>query len=200
MPETKEEKWRMFCAINLPPELRQRIQEHIARLREAVPDARASWNRDEKLHLTIKFLGDVATDRVANLSLAAERAVAGRKPFKLAVEGNGSFPPRGQPRVLWIGIKDSAEGLAHLYTRLEEECAGEGFAREPRAFHPHLTIARLRNPQHATRLAVSHNDLGFSPMEFSVSELVVIRSELGREGSRYTEISRHRLGLTPRQL
>ena len=191
--ETSNEKWRMFCAINLPPELRQRIQDHIERLRETIPEARASWNRDDKLHLTIKFLGDVATDRVANLSLAAERAVAGLKPFKLAAEGSGSFPPRGQPRVLWIGIEDLTERLARLYTRLEEECALEGFAREPRKFHPHLTIARLRNPQHATQLAASHQGLGFEPMEFSVDELVVIRSELSSKGSRYTEISRHPL-------
>ena len=191
MPETRDEKWRMFCAINLPLELRDRLQEHIARLRETIPLARASWNRDDKLHLTIKFLGDVATDRVVNLSLAAERAVSGLKPFKLAAEGCGSFPPRGQPRVLWIGIEDSTEALARLYTRLEEECAGQGFAAEPRPFHPHLTIARLRNPQHATQLAATHKELGFAQMEFSVDELVVIRSELSSKGSRYTELSRH---------
>lgn len=191
--QTKDEKWRMFCAINLPHELCDRLQEHIARLRETVPDARASWNRDDNLHLTIKFLGEVAIDRVANLSLAAGRAVAGLKPFKLAVEGCGAFPPRGQPRVLWIGIKDSTEELARLYTRLEEECTSQGFAPEPRPFHPHLTIARLRNPQHATHLAASHKELGFVRMDFGVGELVVIRSELGSEGSRYTEISRHAL-------
>src|SRR5688572_31916896 len=115
MAETKTEKWRMFCAINLPTELRRRIQEHIDRLRETVPDARASWNCNDKLHLTLKFLGDVATDRVTNLSLAAERAVAGLKPFKLAAEGCGFFPPRGQARVLWIGIQDSGEGLGQLH-------------------------------------------------------------------------------------
>lgn len=188
------DKWRVFYAVELTAEVRQRIQEHIARLRDAVPDAGAGWNRDDKLHLTIKFLGDVATERVADLSLAAERAVAGLKPFALAAEGCGAFPRRGQPRVLWIGIRDSTEELARLYTRLEEECAGQGFAREPRPFHPHLTIARLRNPKHATRLAASHKEPGFARMEFSVSELVLIRSELSSEGSRYTEISRHQLG------
>lgn len=188
------DKWRVFCAVELTAEVRRRVQEHIARLREAAPDARASWNRDDKLHLTIKFLGDVATERVADLSLAAERAVSGLKPFALAAEGCGAFPPRGQPRVLWIGIRDSTGELARLYTRLEEECAGQGFARESRPFHPHLTIARLRNPQHATRLLASHKDLGFARMEFSVSELVLIRSELSSEGSRYTEFSRHQLG------
>jgi RNA 2',3'-cyclic 3'-phosphodiesterase len=171
--------------------LRERVQAHIHRLRESVPEARASWNRDDKLHLTIKFLGDIAVDRVPALSLAAERAVSGMKPFTLAAEGCGAFPPRGQPRVLWIGVVDAAAELARLYDRLEEECAGQGFPREQRPFRPHLTIARVRHPQAASRLAASHKELGFARFEFNVSELLVIRSELSNEGSRYTEISRH---------
>ena len=187
------QQWRVFCAVALPPEVREQVQEHVAQLRASVPDARASWNRDDKLHLTIKFLGDVAADRAPDLSLAAEHAVSGIEPFTLAAEGCGAFPPRGDPRVLWIGIQDSTGKLASVHQRLEEECARQGFAREERPFHPHLTIARLRRPQDARRLAAAHKEIGFARMEFSVSELLVIRSELRSEGSRYTEISRHAL-------
>jgi 2'-5' RNA ligase len=183
----------VFCAINLPRELRERVQAHIARLRESVPDARASWNRDDKLHLTIKFLGEVGVDRVAALSLAAERAVAGLKPISLSAEGCGAFPDRGRPRVLWIGIRNPDEGLAGLNGRLETECAAQGFAREQRAFRPHLTIARVRQPAAALELADANRQMGFSPLKFEANELVVIRSELSGAGSRYTDISRHPL-------
>jgi 2'-5' RNA ligase len=185
--------WRVFCAINLPPAAHERVQQHINRLRASVPDARASWNRDDKLHLTIKFLGDMGPERIADLSLAAAQAVSGMKPFALAAEGCGAFPPHGEPRVLWIGIVDAAGELARLHERLEEQCSARGFKREQRPFRPHLTIARLRRPQDARRLATSHKELGFVRAEFSISELLVIRSELGTEGSRYTEISRHAL-------
>jgi 2'-5' RNA ligase len=185
--------WRVFCAIELPLEIRRRVQAHIVRLHESVPQAGASWNGDDKLHLTIKFLGDIAVDRVPALSLAAADAVSGLKPFTLAAEGCDAFPPRGQPRVLWIGVRDDAAELARLHDRLEAEGAGKDFAREARTFRPHLTIARVRHSQAAGQLATTHRELGFPRMEFEVNELVVIRSQLAGAGSSYTDISRHPL-------
>jgi 2'-5' RNA ligase len=188
-----EERWRVFCAVELPSEVRSRAAEYVARLRDAVPDARASWPRAENLHLTLKFLGEIARSRVEMLSNAASRAAQNSQAFKLTIEGTGSFPPRGTPRVLWIGVVDSSGGLARLQSRLEDECAGAGFKREERPFHPHLTLARLRAPQHARELAKLHQETGFAAIEFSVTELVVMRSELGTGGSRYTKISEHSL-------
>jgi 2'-5' RNA ligase len=95
--------------------------------------------------------------------------------------------------VLWLGVKDHTGALAKLQQHLEDECAQENFPREERAFHPHLTIARLRAPQGAHHLAAKHRDLGFSPIEFPIRELIVLRSELGSNGSRYTVVVRHEL-------
>jgi 2'-5' RNA ligase len=191
-----EESWRVFCAIELPEEVRARAADHAARLRQHSPDARASWPRPENLHLTLKFLGELTPSRVQTLSNAAARAVQGIEPFNLAIEGAGAFPPRGSPRVLWLGVVDSSEGLKRLQSRLETECAPEGFPREERGFHPHLTLARIRAAQGARELARLHQATKFEPIEFPVNELLVMRSLLGAGGSRYTEVSRHQL--TPR--
>jgi 2'-5' RNA ligase len=186
------ERWRVFCAVALPEEVRNRAAAHIKRLREAAPKARASWPRAESLHITLKFLGELETARVNSLSQAAARAAEGFQKFELAIEGAGAFPPRGMPRVLWLGVKDDSGKLATLQQRLEEECAAAGFARETRkAFHPHLTIARLRAPANAQSLATLHQEIGFERAAFNVRELFVMRSELGPGGSRYTEISKH---------
>ncbi len=182
---------RLFCAIELSAEVRARAAEHIARLREAVPDIRASWERTEKLHITLKFLGEIAPQRIEALSGAASSATLNTHPFTLALSGAGAFPPRGNPRILWLGINDSSGALTSLQNRLEEKCASAGFAREERPFHPHLTLARIRAPQGARRLASVHQEIGFEAMEFAVADLVIMRSELGAGGSRYTEISRH---------
>src|SRR5919202_6095937 len=93
----KEERWRVFCAIALPSEVRARATDHIARLREAVPDARASWGRAENLHITLKFLGEVEQSRVPKLSSAAARAAESVQAFNLSIEGAGAFPPHGPP-------------------------------------------------------------------------------------------------------
>jgi len=191
---TPSETWRVFVAIELPAEIRNRVTHHIANLRRQVPDARASWSREENLHLTLKFLGDIPVTRVEALSRATARAAQTICSFSLSTEGCGSFPPRGTPRVLWIGIEDPAELLHPLHRALEDACADEGFARERRAFHPHLTVARLRRPKGARPLADLHRQAGFERMGFAVGRLCVIRSELSYAGSRYTVIARHALG------
>lgn len=194
--EANRERWRVFCAVELPPEVRARTSDHAARLRECSTQTRASWPRADNLHLTLKFLGEIAQTRVEELSIAASRAALSVQPFNLTIEGAGAFPPRGLPRVIWLGINDSSGSLARLQSNLEEECAAAGFAREERPFHPHLTLARIRAPQGARELARLHRETGFAAIEFPVTELVVMRSELGAGGSRYTEISRHELGFT----
>lgn len=204
--------YRTFVAIELPDTLRARLIEHIQQLRSESPDARASWSREQNLHLTLKFLGDVSVVEIPNLSNAIARAVSGLKPFELMVAGCGVFPLRGRPNVLWIGVKSSPQlrtsadpecsqhptpdtqpPLSVLHSGIENECAAAGFDREQRAFHPHLTIARVGKHGDERRLADAHQKLSFSPETFAASEVVVFKSELLSEGSKHTAISRHTL-------
>lgn len=186
--------WRVFIAIELPIEVRERILAHVKQVRKLVPDAQAGWGRPENIHLTLKFLGDTPQPQVENISEATSRSVSQIRSFKLGVAGSGAFPRRSVPKVLWIGVSDHEGKLADLHARLEEECSLMGFKKEERRFHPHLTVARLRKPQDARSLAAAHNQLQFEPTEFDVSEVLVIRSELSSAGSRYTTLSRHPLG------
>lgn len=185
---------RVFCAVELPADASARATDHINSLRQQFPNVPASWNRDGKFHLTLKFIGEIPKAQVERLSLAAQRATVNLSPFKVIVTGAGVFPKKGPPKVLWLGIDDPTGQLATLQARLDQECAREGLRKEERAFHPHLTIARLRKPQGARGLAIAHQEMGFAAVEVPVSELLVIRSELGSAGSKYTLISRHGLG------
>lgn len=184
---------RVFCAVELPDDLRSRVAERVRRLRAEFPNVRASWEKPEKLHITLKFLGDVEPTRVEAMSNAAARAAESVEPFELTIAEPGSFPPHGQPRVLWLGIVDASGRLALMQRALEAECAAVGFTRESRAFKPHLTLARVRAPRGTRELAAAHRETPFAPQRFKVSELVVMRSELDPGGSRYTPLSRHRL-------
>jgi 2'-5' RNA ligase len=200
------DSYRTFIAIELSPEIRRRIQEHIDQLRFAFPEVRASWLREDNLHLTLKFLGDVPIARIPALSDAAAEAARSNESFDVIVSECGSFPPRGQPNVLWIGVGSvppavaggfappaSASGLQSLHVAVENECAEAGFERDPRPFHPHLTIARLGKSRGSRALAEHHKQLSFAPQTFTVSELIVFRSELSSEGSKHTMLSRHEM-------
>jgi RNA 2',3'-cyclic 3'-phosphodiesterase len=185
--------WRLFCAFELPEALQTRIQQHATTVREAVPEAAASWSRPENIHLTLKFFGDVDQAKAPLISDALARVVKEFSPIEIVVGSTGVFPRPSRPQVLWIGIDDRSGALAKLQQRLEDECAREGFPKEDRAFQPHLTIARIRKPHDANRLAEAHLRREFAAVELVLNELVLFRSELSPKGSKYTPLSRHRL-------
>jgi RNA 2',3'-cyclic 3'-phosphodiesterase len=191
--QTRRTSWRMFCAFELSESLRAQIQAHAQCVREAIPDAAASWSRPENIHLTVKFFGNVDPAKVPLISAAAERVVKEFSPIQIEVAKTGVFPRTSRPQVLWIGIDERSGALAKFQQRLENELTGDGFPKEDRAFRPHLTIARIRRPQNANQLAEVHLKTRFAPVEVVFEELVLFRSELSSKGSKYTAISRHRL-------
>lgn len=187
------EAWRLFIAIEIPDSVRRLVRQHIDRLRAALPEVRASWTREQNLHLTLKFLGNTPVAKAEELSRAVQRAAAKVPPFELVIRDCGLFPARGKPKVLWIGMSDSSGNLDHLYRLLEEECEQLGFPRETRSFHPHLTIARLREAQ--GDVGELHKSNAFPAVEVIARDVCVIRSELSNQGSRYTTIARHALAI-----
>jgi 2'-5' RNA ligase len=186
--QNAQKEWRVFCAIELPDAVRARLDEHVRRLRKEVPDAAASWSRVENIHLTLKFFGNVEVKRIEKISEAAERAVKEFSKFQIGVGGTGVFPRPSRPQVLWVGVTDSSGQLSALQEKFEDECAAEGFAKEDRAYKPHLTIARLRKPEGARRLAETHLQMKFEPIPIEINEIVLFRSELSPKGSKYTVI------------
>jgi len=170
----------MFCAVELPHEVRAQLEAHVARLRKEIPDVAASWSRVENIHLTLKFFGNVDVDRIEKISHAIDQAVKDLSTFEIEVGKTGSF----RTQVLWIGVSDPSEKLTALHQRL---------GSEDRAFKPHLTIARIRRPEGARRLVNAHLQMQFENLSVLVKEIVLFRSELSPKGSTYTAISRHSL-------
>jgi 2'-5' RNA ligase len=181
----------MFCAVELPAEVRKQLEQHILKLRKVVPDVAASWSRVENVHLTLKFFGNLALDRIPAISEAASRALKESSSFRIGVGNTGVFPKPSRAQVLWIGVSDPSGKLSALQERLENECAAEGFTKEDRAYRPHLTIARIRRPEGARRLADAHLQINFPATEVELTELILFRSELSPKGSKYTAISKH---------
>ena len=126
---------RLFVAIELPEDVRQRIERMCA----DVPGAR--WAEPEQMHLTLRFIGEVDGDvfREIRESLGTVRA----EPFEMELRGVGHFPPRGEPRILWVGVQRSEE-LVRLRNRVESTLVRIGLEPEGRKFSPHITIARLK--------------------------------------------------------
>lgn len=182
---------RTFIAVPLPPEVRSAVAEFAGAVRPFCGGAR--WEGTDKLHLTMKFLGDTDERLIPAVLDALGAAAAGVAPFDLTVAGFGAFPSMRNPKVLWLGCGDASGALILLHGRIEERCAGLGFQREDRPFHPHVTIARLRGdgvPSHLTSLP---KNLNFDPRHTHVAEIILVKSVLRPEGSEYTVIGSSRL-------
>lgn len=140
---------RTFVAIELDASVRQTLAQIQAmlrtRLQRAVgPDVRVQWVKPESIHLTLKFLGDISEDRVPGIQAALARAASGHVRFAVTVEGLGVFPDVRAPRVVWAGFTAHGDALNRLAADVETALAAIGCLPDPKPFHPHLTLARIK--------------------------------------------------------
>lgn len=133
---------RTFIGIGLPAECRASLARALSPLKEGGPGI--AWTPERNLHLTMKFLGEVAPARIGELAGAMTEAAREVPPFEFAVEGAGAFPSLRAPRVLWVGVRDPLELVRKLHQNMENALSAAGFPREERAFHPHVTVGRVR--------------------------------------------------------
>ena len=175
---------RTFVCIEVPPSIKARIEELQRALRRS--DVPISWVKPSNIHLTIKFLGDVAASRIHSVRQAVERACQSISPFDITVDGTGCFPSAKSPRVLWVGLAPLPDELRRLHSNIEAELEGAGFVREAKRFAPHLTIGRVRDPFKAKPSVDNLLAAGFAAETFRASEVIVMRSELHPSGSIYT--------------
>ena len=138
---------RLFVAIELHPrtaaELAQLGAELRARASRLAPAAKLTWVPVDRMHLTVRFIGEVDEGQAPRVreALAMPAAVA---PFDLALTGLGVFPPSGRPRVLWVGLGAGREQVLALEREVSARLDACGIAGEARPYSPHLTLARVR--------------------------------------------------------
>lgn len=144
---------RTFIAARLSAETLAALEALVGRLRASPGGEACRWSAPETVHLTLKFLGNVPDARLEEVFAAADRAARSARPLRFVVAGVGCFPNAARPRIVWAGVREGHEALARLAERLDAELGARGFAREERAFRPHLTIGRVG--RRATREAVA---------------------------------------------
>lgn len=180
---------RTFVAVDVSADICSRAGQMIDLLSEA--GAKVKWVEPTRLHLTLKFLGDVATLELAEICAAAAAAVVAAAPFDFRVRGCGAFPSIDKPRTIWLGVDQGADELVQLHDLLEAGLAPLGFRREQRRFRPHLTLGRVRNSPTGLpelgRLLVEHED--FIVGVAGIDEIVVYSSELDYQGPTYEPLA-----------
>jgi len=169
---------RLFVAIPLP----EAVQDALAGLEGGVPGA--NWIAPENMHLTLRFIGEVEERRFGDI--AGGLAGIEAPDFTLQVAGVDFFGDRRRARLLYAGVR-GGEPLARLQKRVESVLVRAGLAAEPRRFHPHVTLARLRDAplERVGRFLEMHG--AFSAPPFPARRFVLFSSRLAQGGAHYAE-------------
>ena len=187
---------RSFIAIELPDELKSELVKLESRLK-SVDQPFVKWVDPYSIHLTLKFLGNVAADRIVEITEAMEEATQGISPFHLQLKELGVFPNPRRVQVVWVGLSGEIDKLTRLQQRIESSLAPLGFTPESRKFVPHLTLARVRNRaslNERQRLGELIVSTSFETVHnIKVDSVSLMRSQLTRQGAIYSRISSAKL-------
>lgn len=179
---------RAFVAIGLPGEDTLALQGAQEALRHAAGPIAVKWARPSRMHLTLRFLGDIADDVVGPLGSALADALAPLPPFELALDGLGGFPSPERARVIWAGIGGDLDALRRA-SGIARAIAGRLAPRgEERDFVPHLTLGRVGEAGPAERAALASALASVRPQALSwrVDSVRLMRSILKPEGAEHS--------------
>lgn len=165
---------RLFVGLAIAPHIRRLLSS----LGTSLPGARAV--PEDQVHLTLRFIGEVDAVTFGDIKDSLEGLDS--PSLTLNITGTGHFPPRGQPRVLWAGI-DPAGDVMILRNRVNNRLSLCGIKPEQRKFHPHITLARLKNspPKRVAGFLAANAQLQSPP--FSVDQVHLYSSSLHATGA-----------------
>jgi 2'-5' RNA ligase len=177
---------RLFIAVETPAGVRREMGRLQRELAAAPVDVR--WEKSEKLHCTLAFLGSVPDSTVASLERELRVAVAGISAFAVRYEGVGFFPDNRRPKIIWVGMADDGGALSHLQQAVTGAVSAAGIRCDDKPFHPHVTIGRVRSGDFAGRLTTIAESLTLDHPPVTVQEVRIVRSELRPGGSVYAAL------------
>jgi 2'-5' RNA ligase len=181
---------RLFIAFDLDDGARAALGDEQARLARLVPrDSAPRWTDAGHLHLTLVFLGEV-TDGVAAALVSVCSAPLGAPAFDLSLKGLGVFPPKGAPRILWIGVDAGRDAAGAVQRLVVERVEAAGVELERRPFHPHLTLGRWRTSRPSDARRALGADSGKTIARVRIDHATLYHSRVGSAGSTYTPLAR----------
>jgi 2'-5' RNA ligase len=190
---SKMETRRIFAAVDVPDDVREAIANYVAELRREHPELPVRWERTEKLHITLKFIAEASAAQVTALDETIKAVSERHCGFDAEIAGTGVFPNARSPGVLWIGIGRGSSEMTGIVSDLEAIGERLGLPVERRAFHPHLTIGRVKGFRKNVPAFDDVLRQGFEPARFRVDKLTLYESHLANDGSRYSVLGTYPL-------
>jgi 2'-5' RNA ligase len=180
---------RLFIALPVPEAVMAELKRAQAELRDRLPGDCVRWTRPEQMHLTLRFLGNVAVDRVDALGQALGKACHDFSPLHLRAERIGFFPPMRHPRVIWASVHDDQEQLGALQKAIGGAADPFTLEKAEKEFRAHLTLGRTENIKTSQARVLAEIADGMVNRDFgdwTADKVEIMRSEFSSGGSRYS--------------
>jgi 2'-5' RNA ligase len=191
------EQVRSFIAIELPRNIRKELEQIQYKIKQGGYTG-IKWVNPEGIHVTLKFLGNISSEQIIEISKVLEEATQEMSLFHLEIASLGAFPNLRQPRVLWVAINGEIAKLSRLQQRIDSLLTSCGFLKESRPFVPHLTLARLKDsisPEEKRKIGVFIKSLQLeADFPFDAKAVSLMRSQLMLTGAVYSCLFTAKLG------
>ena len=183
------EQVRSFVAIELPRNVKKGLEQIEYQVKQGGYTG-IKWVNPEGIHVTLKFLGNISSEQIIEISKGLEETTQEVSPFHLEIAGLGAFPNLRQPRVLWIAISGEVAKLSRLQQKIDSLLASCGFPKESRPFVPHLTLARLKDsmsPEERKKIGTFIKSLKLEAgFPFDAEAASLMKSQLTPTGAIYS--------------
>lgn len=183
---------RLFTAIEVGEAVQARAAALVEELRRraaaAAPRARVTWAAADRMHLTVRFIGEVGEDHGERIR-AALRDPIPVHPFRAAWDGLGAFPGKSSPRVLWVGVAAGLDDLSAVESAVGRRLSSVDIPPEQRPYRPHLTLARVRDAA-GLRAGPLFDGLSARLGETRVDAITLFQSLLSPRGPTYVVLQR----------
>ncbi|MCX7611458.1 MAG: RNA 2',3'-cyclic phosphodiesterase [Ignavibacterium sp.] len=180
-------KIRTFIALDIPDFVKEKIFNLIYNYSEA---KLFRWEPKEKIHLTLKFIGDIEIDIVPEI-LKSLNFLNEINSQMLILKNFGMFYHKNEPKIFWAGLNVSDE-LIEIVKKIEDVLFDFGIEKEKRSFKPHLTLLRVKNKRN-TDFLEKLKELNFESIDFESDKIIFYQSELLPAGSVYKKIHKFQL-------
>jgi 2'-5' RNA ligase len=150
---------------------------------------RASWVNTSSMHLTLRFIGDTATNNIRKIIRAMETAGAAVAPFTLSAKKVGVFPDIKKARVIWSGVGGQIDQLRMLQSTLENNLEQEGIKACDKRFSPHFTLGRFKERvKRNTLVNIIENFQHYRSGPCLIKSMVLFKSDLKFSGAVHTKL------------
>ncbi len=174
---------RAFIAVNLPDEVKEELDRVSRRLADQIPSKAVRWVKPDRIHLTLRFLGDTPLEKLPAIASNLDLITRQYPFFKLHLDLVGCFPNHKRPRVIWVGMAGDTHTLNSLKKGIDGILAPLSWEVEERAFRPHLTLGRVKDSRHMGDVKW---DIGVENKSMEVTDVHLIESQLRPSGPIYT--------------